>query len=79
MRQIAIVGLIAGFTCTAAGAQATGTAPQALTLSGAFAGTHDPSIAFEHGTYYVFATGAVHPGGSAVARSFPRSRSGSSN
>jgi arabinan endo-1,5-alpha-L-arabinosidase len=63
MRQIAIVGLIAGFTCTAAGAQATGTAPQALTLSGAFAGTHDPSIAFEHGTYYVFATGAVHPGG----------------
>jgi arabinan endo-1,5-alpha-L-arabinosidase len=38
-------------------------APQALALSGEYAGTHDPSIAFDHGTYYVFATGAVHPEG----------------
>ncbi len=36
-------------------------APQALALTGAFAGTHDPSIAVDHGVYYVFATGAVHP------------------
>jgi arabinan endo-1,5-alpha-L-arabinosidase len=36
-------------------------APEALTLTGQFGGTHDPSIAFDHGTYYVFATGAVHP------------------
>lgn len=37
--------------------------PQALSLSGDYEGTHDPSIAFDHGTYYVFATGAVHPDG----------------
>jgi arabinan endo-1,5-alpha-L-arabinosidase len=41
------------------GAQTT--TPQPLRLSGAFAGTHDPSIAFDHGTYYVFATGAAYP------------------
>jgi arabinan endo-1,5-alpha-L-arabinosidase len=35
--------------------------PQALVLSGEYAGTHDPSIAVDHGVYYVFATGAVHP------------------
>jgi arabinan endo-1,5-alpha-L-arabinosidase len=38
-------------------------APQALALSGEYEGTHDPSIAFDRGTYYVFATGAVHPDG----------------
>ncbi len=37
--------------------------PQPLVLSGEYKGTHDPSIAFDHGTYYVFATGAVHPDG----------------
>jgi len=37
------------------------TAPQAIKLSGEIAGTHDPSIAIDHGMYYVFATGAVHP------------------
>jgi len=42
-------------------AQEKSTAPEALTLSGQFAGTHDPSIAVDHGTYYVFATGAVRP------------------
>jgi arabinan endo-1,5-alpha-L-arabinosidase len=36
-------------------------APQALVLSGQFAGTHDPSIAEDHGKYYVFATGAAYP------------------
>jgi arabinan endo-1,5-alpha-L-arabinosidase len=41
----------------AAGAQA----PQALVLSGQFAGTHDPSVAEDHGKYYVFATGAAFP------------------
>ncbi len=41
----------------------TGSAPkaEALTLSGQFAGTHDPSIAEDHGHYYVFATGAALP------------------
>jgi len=42
-------------------AQTAKEAPQALVLSGAYAGTHDPSIAVDHGVYYVFATGAVHP------------------
>ncbi|MDP9037781.1 MAG: arabinan endo-1,5-alpha-L-arabinosidase [Acidobacteriota bacterium] len=36
-------------------------APRALELSGEFAGTHDPSIAYEKGTYYVFATGPAFP------------------
>lgn len=34
---------------------------RALQLTGAFGGTHDPSMAFDHGTYYVFATGAAYP------------------
>jgi len=42
-------------------AQETGPAPQALVLSGQFSGTHDPSIAEDHGKYYVFATGAAFP------------------
>ncbi len=37
------------------------TAPQAFTLTGQFAGTHDPSIGEDHGKYYVFATGAARP------------------
>ena len=35
-------------------------APQALELSGASQGTHDPSIAVDRGIYYVFATGAAY-------------------
>lgn len=42
-------------------AAATGTAPQAFQLSGDFRGTHDPSIAKDGDTYYVFATGAAYP------------------
>jgi arabinan endo-1,5-alpha-L-arabinosidase len=45
----------------AAAAQTNKGAPQAFVLSGDFNGTHDPSIGVDHGTYYVFATGAVHP------------------
>ena len=55
--------------CTLGYAQTPTKAPQALTLTGQFAGTHDPSIAEDHGTYYVFATGAAFPytpGGSDV-------------
>ena len=52
------IGLFA-FACLAA--QKTGDAPQALELSGEFAGTHDPSIGVDHGIYYVFATGAAYP------------------
>jgi arabinan endo-1,5-alpha-L-arabinosidase len=43
--------------CPAATAQ--GSAPQAFQLSGSFAGTHDPSIIQQGGTFYVFATGAA--------------------
>ena len=43
-----------------------GQQPQALTLSGDYAFTHDPSIAREAGVYYVFATGAA-PGGGQLA------------
>src|SRR5579859_4156923 len=42
-------------------AQATEKAPEALKLTGAFNGVHDPSIGEDHGKYYVFATGAVFP------------------
>lgn len=37
------------------------TQAHAFTLSGEFGGTHDPSIAKDGDTYYVFATGAAHP------------------
>jgi arabinan endo-1,5-alpha-L-arabinosidase len=35
--------------------------PQPLVLSGQYQGVHDPSIGFDHGTYYIFATGAAYP------------------
>ena len=38
-------------------------APTPLALSGDYEFTHDPSIAAENGTYYVFATGAAPGGG----------------
>ena len=41
--------------------QAATTGPHALRLTGDIGGTHDPSIAEDHGTYYVFATGAAYP------------------
>lgn len=43
-----------------------GQQPQALSLSGDYAFTHDPSIAREAGVYYVFATG-IAPGGGQLA------------
>ncbi len=59
MVLLASAGLLArGGECMA---QEKTSAPQALVLSGDFNGTHDPSIAVDHGKYYVFATGAVHP------------------
>ena len=45
----------------AARAQQPGVQPQALVLTGQYNGTHDPSIAEDHGRYYVFATGAAFP------------------
>ena len=42
--------------------------PQALVLSGDYAKTHDPSIAAENGTYYVFATGRAPDGGQFAVR-----------
>jgi arabinan endo-1,5-alpha-L-arabinosidase len=58
-----VVGwLVAGVLPSAfAVAQDGGPVSQALVLSGEFAGTHDPSIAEEHGKYVVFATGAAFP------------------
>ena len=65
MKRIAIrgAGLFAAGVLTVAFAagQEAGEAPQALVLTGQYAGTHDPSIAEDHGKYYVFATGAAFP------------------
>jgi arabinan endo-1,5-alpha-L-arabinosidase len=52
------LGVLAGGL--AAGQEAV-EAPRALVLTGQYAGTHDPSIAEDHGKYYVFATGAAFP------------------
>jgi len=54
--RVRLIGLVlAGLVVVGAKGQ------QALVLSGEYAGTHDPSIAEDHGKYYVFATGAVVP------------------
>lgn len=42
--------------------------PQALSLTGDYPFTHDPSIALENGTYYVFATGFAPGGGQFAVR-----------
>ena len=42
--------------------------PEALALSGDYQFTHDPSIAMEGGTYYVFATGKAPDGGQFAVR-----------
>lgn len=42
--------------------------PKALALTGDYAFTHDPSIAMENGTYYVFATGKAPNGGQFAVR-----------
>ena len=47
--------------CKARAQQVSQDAPQALALTGDIGGTHDPSIAEDRGTYYVFATGAAYP------------------
>ncbi len=56
---------------TLAAALALGAAaqsPTALSLTGDFWGTHDPSAAEEHGTWYVFATGKAPGGGQFAIR-----------
>jgi arabinan endo-1,5-alpha-L-arabinosidase len=64
MKRVLSVGLtlLAAGATLATSAQALKNDPQSLALTGEYAGTHDPSIAVDHGVYYVFATGAVHPG-----------------
>jgi len=52
----------------AAGGSAAVRAQQALELTGEVAGTHDPSIAKEGKTYYVFATGKAPDGGQFAIR-----------
>jgi arabinan endo-1,5-alpha-L-arabinosidase len=60
--SIRITAVFLACACSCQGfAQSGANAPQQIALSGEFSGTHDPSIAVDHGTYYVFATGAVHP------------------
>ena len=67
----AAVVILGIFAFTGAFGQKTAEAPQALELSGDIAGTHDPSIGFDHGTYYVFATGAAYPPRPAGASALP--------
>src|ERR1700719_2122564 len=45
-----------------------GQEPRALTLSGDYARTHDPCIAQDGKTYYVFATGRAPDGGQLAIR-----------
>jgi arabinan endo-1,5-alpha-L-arabinosidase len=45
-----------------------GQQPRALALNGDYPFTHDPSIAVENGTYYVFATGRAPDGGQFAVR-----------
>ncbi len=49
--------------CGVSAAPAQQAAPHALSLQGAYAFTHDPSIAKDGNTYYVFATGRAPGGG----------------
>jgi arabinan endo-1,5-alpha-L-arabinosidase len=58
-RFLTLVTLLACLAASTASAQQ----PQALDLSGDFAGTHDPSIIHAGDTWYVFATGKARDGG----------------
>jgi arabinan endo-1,5-alpha-L-arabinosidase len=58
--NVAAVFVAMFFVVSMAFSQAKRNLPEALQLSGDFYGTHDPSIAEDHGRYYVFATGALH-------------------
>lgn len=60
MRGTTILQYAVGVALALPGARAQ-QEPQALALTGEVRGTHDPSIAVDHGVYYVFATGAVRP------------------
>ena len=60
MRRGLVVLTLSLAGVVAAAAQG-GKAPEALVLTGQYGGTHDPSIAEDHGKYYVFATGAAMP------------------
>jgi arabinan endo-1,5-alpha-L-arabinosidase len=55
-------------TCGLPAEHATAQGPQALKLSGDFGGTHDPSIAKDGDTWYVFATGKAPSGGQFAVR-----------
>jgi len=59
MKRIVMLFVAAGVS-SASLAQTAKDAPRAFNLTGQYDGTHDPSIAVDHGVYYVFATGAVH-------------------
>ncbi len=63
----AIACLTLAMLTTGAPAQTAGKA-HALSLSGEFQGTHDPSIIKEGGTWYVFATGKTPGGGQFAVR-----------
>ena len=66
----ATAALLTGLFCII-GLHAQGTAhnrPHAYDLTGDFAGTHDPSIIKEGGTWYVFATGRAPDGGQIPVR-----------
>ena len=56
-----VLAILAG--AAVASAQTSQGDPQALTLTGDFEGTHDPSVIKAGDTWYVFATGKAHDGG----------------
>jgi arabinan endo-1,5-alpha-L-arabinosidase len=66
-RKVRWVGMGSLWIASALAVVQRGEAQQALVLSGQFGGTHDPSIAEDHGKYYVFATGAAFPAASDAA------------
>jgi arabinan endo-1,5-alpha-L-arabinosidase len=60
---VRVLASVASIACLVVSISASAEASRALVLNGDYKGTHDPSIAREGDTYYVFATGAAPGGG----------------
>lgn len=70
-RKIGLMSLLAALAAGSGSGCLQAQAPQAYTLSGEYGGTHDPSIAKDGSTYYVFATGKTKMGGQFTIRCSP--------
>lgn len=70
LRKIGLASLTVAF-CSGACLVSQAQAPEVYTLSGEYEGTHDPSIAKDGNTYYVFATGKTKSGGQFTIRCSP--------